>query len=110
MKPQMKKIVLASAEEYPITECVALLSDVIEFFQTKLDLVPLELQEGVVCEITSIQRYPDDYRAVVDIYYWRPETLDEIESRQKFLEVEAQILRQTELELLRDLKKKYPDA
>lgn len=82
------------------TECVA-------WFAGKLDAIPAEYRETAKVEIESVASYEDSHYARIVIHYYRPETDDEMASReaQELGCQEAQKAR--ELRTLAALKAKY---
>lgn len=57
------------------------LTDVISWFQQKLEEIPSEYRGSAVCEISSTGGYESSHYATIRIEYTRPETAEECADR-----------------------------
>jgi hypothetical protein len=78
----------------------------IKWFQAKIDSVPDEFKGSVSIDIDSTTSYDCDY-AEIDMYYYRPETLQEEAIRAAEISSRDKLEEQRELRVLEELKKKY---
>lgn len=78
----------------------------IEWFQSKLDSVPAEYKGSVIIDMETSQEY-DICKVDLSIYYFRPETDEEIEARTKRERTNAETIRNRELKEYERLKAKF---
>ena len=103
-----KQITVFNAEEYdsqkdwPSKNAV----EFVKWFQGKLDLIPAEYHNVAFIDLDSHTSY-DSSEIEIDIYYDRPETAEEIATREHKIQMQKEHERINELALLEKLKKKY---
>lgn len=78
-----------------------------EWFSSKIVEIPEEYQHTAKIELESVGGYEGDHYSSIEIYYYRPETAKEIEVRELDEKVKMDRIKQQELQLLEDLKRKY---
>lgn len=89
--------------EWPSEDAI----EFIAFFQEKLASIPEEFRSSAIIEVDSISGYEGSSYASINIYYYRPETEEEVKVRESKAQNKAELLRQRELKQLEELKRKY---
>lgn len=96
--------------DWPTPGYPAHLVDAINWFQSKLEEIPVEYRETALCEIDSAGGYEGSHYGHIEISYVRPETDEEMASRIVRNEQREAAKRVEEIAALRALRARYPDA
>ena len=113
MKTHQTKINVCDVEQYDDgwpTKDTTLLVNVIAWFNSKLCEIPGQYRANARCEIDSVSGYEGEHYGHIEISYERPET--DAEKARRIVDEESRIgsTRQREIDLMKKLQAKYPDA
>ena len=85
-------------------------SEFMAFWQSKLDEIPNAYRDTAEIEVEAEPSYEDSAVLSVRVTYSRPETDDEVSSRERQENAAKERQREREMAQLRELRKKYPGA
>ena len=85
-------------------------SEFMAFWQSKLDEIPNAYRDTAEIEVEAVPSYEGSAVLSVSVTYSRPETDDEVSSREREENAAEERKREQEMAKLRELRKKYPGA
>jgi hypothetical protein len=112
---QEVRIVVYDSEQYdgndwPTANYPATLIGAIEWFQSKLALIPKKYRLTAQCEIDSVGSYEGSHYAYIEISYRRPETDEEMTQRFTKIQAEQHERERLERAKLAELRAKYGES
>ena len=111
---QNTKINVCDVEQYdggwPTRNTPSLLVDVIAWFSNKLAEIPEQYRADARCEIDAVSGYEGESYAHIEISYERPETDKEMTYIIMNEDTLSGRIREREIDMMKKLQAKYPDA